>query len=107
MNRRNFLYSLVAVNGALQLSGWNRCFEFPELLPNTINHVKSGALLNMPSNPKDGDFLHLIVDQESLTRKPTLMGNGNHVLDEKEIVLDQMAILKLVYNKNQANWVTG
>lgn len=118
MNRRDLFYRATAFLGILALeeasSGINFIFKAcainlghkkVQLQPNTSYLAESNALFLLPKNPRDGDFVQIIVDQTSLPKPCVLKDmNAKIINDDEPLILDTMAIVKLTYESKTKNW---
>lgn len=117
MNRRSLILGAIAACGVFvtkradaSLSVSQKILSFgqlrrsEELANNQASIIKPGTIYRMPTNPKHGDHVHIVVDQSSLLRPSVLQDSKNKIIDDKELILDCMAIFKLTYNSNEKTW---
>ncbi|MFP5387159.1 MAG: hypothetical protein ACLGHN_13855 [Bacteriovoracia bacterium] len=112
MKRRSFLLSVFAFGLSAELEPLKAAIPKSQdciyMKSNQAYQVKSGQELVLPEQPKHGDSLSIIVDRNSLVSPSKIISQDSKILGSKEpLELDQMAIFKLVYNKNTNNWLIG
>lgn len=120
MNRRKVLLAFITIAAVSILpnpQSFHRHLEFDSRQTTrkrkNIRNLKIGGiylaeadgLFYLPSNPSDGDFVHIVVDNKSVLDPCTLNGNGVKVLGYKEsLSLDSLANIKLTYRAATKNW---
>ena len=112
MKRRIFLTSLMASAGTmlgppelikLDLSGG---IETVKVKAGDIVLAKSGTCLRLPSQPKNGDSVHIIIDSTALEHPCSVVSLKEKVAGDREpLILDSLANIKLIYRKETKNWV--
>ncbi len=110
MQRRTFFtnFFLVATFGALSKTAKAIpvMTEAKELLLNVPNYIESESVVKMPTNPKHGALVHIIVKSESLTKPCLLICNHSSITGDKEpLVLDQLATIVFKYDAFKKDWI--
>lgn len=112
MKRRQFLFLLMTVPQISTLFSMkkvfatNSCHKVKKLSANEIHSVTEGAVINLPSNPKNGDCVWIIVDNSSLANPAIVQQVGcEKILGNQEpLILDTLSNFKLTYSSCDNDW---
>jgi hypothetical protein len=115
MKRRAFLLSLLLVGPIAHWSSEASSFSLfsgllfgarnKQLKINGIYLASPSAFFLLPSDPKDGDSLRIIVDRNSLKLPCQLHSKMATIAGEKtDLALDSLAIVKMTYDSKNLDW---
>ena len=107
-NRRHFIISsfamMATVVSGLRTSGPQGTNGY-NLSAGEIILVKAGMNFNLPTKPRDGDTVMLVVRGESLEKPAIVKYKSSKIVGDTEALeLDSMANVRLVYNAPTDNW---
>ena len=76
-----------------------------QLKAGDIYIAQAGKVVALPTNPVNGDQLHVVVDTSSVLKPCRLEAMGAKVAgDRNGLVLDTLANIRLTYDANTRDW---
>jgi hypothetical protein len=70
--------------------------------------ARPGGVAHLPEQPRPGDSVTIVVEQESLSSPAIISFTGERLLGtEEDLVLDSLAIFRLTYAGAEAGWING
>jgi len=109
MNRRKLLLSIFGLTGVVLFdlrTTYAEC-EDKYLRSGDSHIVLPGEILKLPKHPGDQDFVHIVVEGKSLKNPASICSNHKIIGESDPLILDSMAIIKLVFHKTSGNWILG
>jgi hypothetical protein len=106
MDRRNFLslaLGLVSLHVA-DLSSKSEVESVHQLAASDIYLVGKKKIIQLPKNPKDGDFVHIIIDVNGVTKACEMKSDYKILGDSAPLHLDSIANIKLTFDAAKKDW---
>ena len=73
-----------------------------------VYHVEEDTSINLPFEPKDGDFVYLTIRADSLEIPALIDYYETKIMGQREpLILDTLANIKLTYHAATNNWRLG
>jgi len=91
----------------LKLLGLGRRREF-QIDSGGTYVARPGGVARLPEQPRPGDSVMIVVEQESLSSPAIISFTGERLVGtEEDLVLDCLAIFRLTYAGAETGWING